>query len=172
MAPTASTTVTLAMGDAVAVCLLKKRGFSQEDFLMFHPSGALGKGVLYTVEDLMLTGDSLPLVDENTPFKETLIKISDKKLGTALLVDKKGVLTGVLTDGDIRRISIKYDNVANLNLKDVMTQNPKTISKSDLCAKALAIMEKYSITSLAVVDENKIPVGIIHIHDLLKAGVA
>lgn len=171
-APTASTTATLAMGDAVAICLLKKRGFTEEDFLMFHPSGALGKGVLYKVSDMMIEGDSLPIVEENTTFHKTISLISEKKLGTAIIINNSGIMTGVLTDGDIRRILLKYENTAGLLAKDVMTRNPKTIKKSDLAAKALHIMEKHSITSLVVCDDENHPIGMIHIHDLLKAGVA
>ena len=171
-APTASTTATLAMGDAVAICLLKKRGFTEEDFLMFHPSGALGKGVLYKVSDMMIEGDSLPIVEENTTFHKTISIISEKKLGTAIIINNSGIMTGVLTDGDIRRILLKYENTAGLLAKDVMTRNPKTIKKSDLAAKALHIMEKHSITSLVVCDDENHPIGMIHIHDLLKAGVA
>lgn len=170
-APTASTTATLAMGDAIAVCLLKKRGFSYEDFLLFHPSGSLGKGILYKVEELMVKGDRLPLISENADFTNAIRLVSDKKLGTALLTDENGRLTGVLTDGDIRRALINHVDVLKLKAKDVMTKTPKTISIDALCAKALAIMEKYSITSLAVVDENNRPIGLLHIHDLLKAGV-
>ena len=171
-APTASTTATLAMGDAVAICLLKKRGFTEEDFLMFHPSGALGKGVLYKVSDMMIEGDSLPIVEENTTFHKTISIISEKKLGTAIIINNSGIMTGVLTDGDIRRILLKYENTAGLLAKDVMTRNPKTIKKSDLAAKALHIMEKHSITSLVVCDDENHPIGMIHIHYLLKAGVA
>ncbi len=171
-APTASTTATLAMGDAVAICLLKKRGFTEEDFLMFHPSGALGRGVLYHVSDLMITGDRIPVLSENTSFHETIQFISDKKLGCAIMVDNKGLMTGILTDGDIRRTLLKYNDTLNLKTKDVMTKNPKIILETDLAAKALHIMEKHSITSLAVCDNDGKPVGLIHIHDLLKAGVA
>lgn len=171
-APTASTTATLAMGDAIAVCLLKKRGFSYEDFLLYHPSGALGKGVLYTVEELMITGDALPVIDEKMNFKNAVEIISEKKLGSALIVDTKGVLTGVLTDGDIRRVLLKFNNIENLTTADVMTKSPKTLKPKDLAAKALGLMEKYSITTLPVLGENGVPVGLIHIHDLLKAGVA
>ncbi len=171
-APTASTTATLAMGDAVAICLLKKRGFTEEDFLMFHPSGALGRGVLYHVSDLMITGDRIPVLSENTRFHETIQFISDKKLGCAIMVDNKGLMTGILTDGDIRRTLLKYNDTSNLVTKDVMTKNPKIILETDLAAKALHIMEKHSITSLAVCDKDGKPVGLIHIHDLLKAGVA
>ena len=170
-APTASTTVTLAMGDAIAVCLLKKRGFTYEDFLLYHPSGALGKGILYKVGDLMVKDERLPIVSQDVNFSDAIKIVSEKRLGTALLVDNNNKLTGVLTDGDIRRAVIKYPSAASLKVSEVMTKNPKTIGINELCAKALAIMEKHSITSLAVVDENNVPIGLLHIHDLLKAGV-
>lgn len=172
-APTASTTATLAMGDAIAVCLLKQRGFSTEDFLLYHPSGALGKGVLYMVKDLMLKEkDALPIVHEDDTFIETVDLISKKKLGCALIVNNDGVLSGLLTDGDIRRILLRYPDVSILATKEVMTKNPKTISPDSMAIKALAFMEKYSITSLAVCDEENRPIGVIHVHDLLRAGVA
>ena len=172
-APTASTTATLAMGDALAVCLLKQRGFSKEDFLLYHPSGALGKGILYMVKDLMLKDASmLPIAHEDDTFLETVDLISKKKLGCALIVNSQNKLTGLLTDGDIRRILLRYPDVSVLSTKSVMTPNPKTICGTDMATKALAFMEKYSITSLAVCDESNVPVGIIHIHDLLRAGVA
>lgn len=171
-APTASTTVTLAMGDALAVCLLEKKGFTEEDFLVFHPSGKLGKGFLYSVAELMIKDEKLPLAKEDDLFTDVIELISEKKLGLAILTDKNGVMTGVLTDGDIRRTLIKYHNVQELKAKEVMTVNPKTILPQELAAKALHLMEKYSITALAITDENKKPVGVLHIHDLLKAGVA
>lgn len=171
-APTASTTATLAMGDALAVCLLEKRGFSEEDFLIFHPSGALGKGFLYKVEDLMITGEKLPIAKENEDFVNVIDLITSHKLGMAMIVNDTGCLTGVMTDGDIRRTIMKYDDIKSLAIKDVMTVNPKRISKTDYGASALNLMEKYSITALAVVDEYNKPIGVIHIHDLLKAGVA
>ena len=172
-APTASTTATLAMGDALAVCLLKKRGFTEKDFLLFHPSGALGKGFTYKVSDLMLKDvDKLPIAHENNSFAQVIELISDKKLGMAMIVDDMGVLKGVLTDGDIRRTLIKYQNIRPLCAKDVMSENPKRISSKEYAASALHLMEKHSITALAVVDDNNIPVGVIHIHDILKAGVA
>ena len=171
-APTASTTATLAMGDAIAVCLLKKRGFSKEDFLMFHPSGALGKGILYKVEELMIKGERVPIINENKPFEDAVKFISDMKLGCTLVVDSNGTMTGILTDGDIRRTIINHKITDALMVKDVMTKNPRTIKGSELAASALALMEKHSITSLAIVDEFNSPVGLIHIHDLLKAKVA
>ncbi len=172
-APTASTTATLAMGDALAICLLKKRGFSTEDFLLYHPSGTLGKGVLYMVKDLMLKDTNLlPIAHEEDTFLETVDLISKKRLGCALIVDSQNKLTGLITDGDIRRILLRYPDISVLRTKFVMTKNPKTISSEDMASKALALMEKYSITSLAVCDEDDCPIGLIHIHDLLRAGVA
>ena len=172
-APTASTTATLAMGDALAVCLLENRGFTKEDFLLFHPSGALGKGFTFKVADLMLTDpEKLPIAKESDTFAHTIQLISEKKLGMAMIVNDAGVLTGVLTDGDIRRTLIKYENIRPLLARDVMSVNPKRISKTDYGAAALHLMEKFSITTLAVVDENDKPIGVIHIHDILKAGVA
>ncbi|MBQ2645199.1 KpsF/GutQ family sugar-phosphate isomerase [bacterium] len=171
-APTASTTAALAMGDAIAICLLKQRGFSAEDFLMFHPSGSLGKGVLYTVGDLMIKGEELPVANENILFVDAINIITEKKLGCVILTDDTGKMTGVVTDGDIRRIIMKHTKLDNLVTKVVMTQNPKTVSENALAVKALALMEKHSITSVAVCDKNKYPIGIIHIHNLLKAGVA
>lgn len=171
-APTASTTATLAMGDALAVCLLEKRGFTEDDFLVFHPGGALGKGFLYSVAELMIKDERLPLANENDLFVNVIELISEKKLGVAIITNDKGIMTGVLTDGDIRRTLIKYHNVQDLKVKEVMTLNPKTVQPEDLAAKALHLMEKYSITALTITDENKKPVGVLHIHDLLKAGVA
>ena len=172
-APTASTTATLAMGDALAICLLKKRGFSEEDFLVFHPSGALGKGFLYKVSDLMLSErEKLPIVSENETFTNVIEIISKFKLGMAIIENSEGQLLGVLTDGDIRRTLIKYQDTSSLLVKNVMTINPKCILENEYAASALHLMEKYSITALAVVNESKKPVGVIHIHDILKAGVA
>ncbi len=170
--PTASTTVTLALGDALAVCLLKKRNFSPEDFFMFHPSGSLGKKLFWKVEDLMIKGAKLPLIKAEYTFKNSISLISEKGLGMAIVTDDLGRLEGILTDGDIRRTVQKYDNISGLTVKDVMTQKPKTVKKDDLAAKALQLMEKHSITSLAIISEDGYPEGIIHIHDLLKAGVA
>ncbi len=171
-APTASTTATLAMGDTLAVCLMEKKGFTKEDFLMFHPSGKLGKGLTYKVVDLMITGDRMPVVSDSLSFTSVINTISEFKLGMAMIVDASGQLTGVLTDGDIRRTIIKHSDTSSLQVKDVMTVNPKRITSDAYAASALNLMEKFSITALAVVDENNIPVGVIHVHDLLRAGVA
>ena len=170
-APTASTTATLAMGDALAVCLLKKRGFTEEDFLIYHPGGALGKGIKFHVEDLMLK-ENLPIAPENMLFTDLIKLISEHKLGMAIITDNTGKLSGILTDGDIRRVIVKYSSkIEDLTAKDVMTKNPKTVAETDFAASALHLMEKYSITALAVVDNTNTPIGVVHIHDLLKAGV-
>lgn len=171
-APTSSTTATLAMGDAIAVCLMKKKGFTKEDFLMFHPSGKLGKGLTYKVKDLMITGEKMPVVKDSESFTGVIRTISDYKLGMAMIVDSDGILSGVLTDGDIRRTIIKHNDISSLQVKDVMTANPKRITEDAYAASALNLMEKFSITALAVVDERNIPTGVIHVHDLLRAGVA
>ncbi len=171
-APTASTTATLAMGDALAMCLLKKRGFTADDFLLFHPSGSLGKGFLYTIEELMHQDVALPVIKENTKFSEAIEVITNKRLGIGVIVNNEGKTIGVITDGDIRRAIMKHPDISNVYVKEVMNNNPKFISKHDLAAKALQIMETYSITSLLINDDDLKPIGIIHIHDLLKAGVA
>lgn len=172
LAPTASTTATLAMGDALAVCLLEKRGFTSDDFLVFHPSGSLGKGLFWKVSDLMATGEELPVVRANQDFHSAIVYISDKKMGMAVVVDENGKTVGILTDGDIRRLLVKKFEVSDLKVSEVMTLNPKSIDRDALAAKALQIMEKYSITSLVVNNEIEEPEGIVHVHSLLKAGVA
>lgn len=171
-APTASTTATLAMGDTLAVCLMEKKGFTKEDFLMFHPSGKLGKGLTYKVSDLMIKGEKMPVVKETESFINVINIISQYGLGMAMIVNAGGTLSGVLTDGDIRRTVIRHGDLTSLNVCDVMTSNPKRITGDAYAASALNLMEKHSITALPVVGEDNIPVGVIHVHDLLRAGVA
>ena len=169
-APTASTTVTLALGDALAMCLLKRRGFTKEDFLQFHPSGALGKSSTLKVSDLMKK-ENLPIVHLGTSFTEVIKIITEYKLGMAIIVDENSILKGIMTDGDIRRTLLKGEDISKLKIDAVMTTNPKTVSSKDFATSALHLMEKYSITALAVSSDNGKVEGIIHIHDLLKAGV-
>lgn len=173
LAPTASTTATLAMGDALAVALLEQRGFKAEDFALFHPGGALGKRLLLRVEDLMHTGGELPLVKVDTPVKEALFEITSKKLGITGVVDAAGTLVGVFTDGDLRRAMEKGVDVLAEEIQGVMSRNPKRILRSNLAAKALQKMEEFSITSLFVFEDDVAltPIAIVHLHDLLKAGV-
>lgn len=173
LAPTASTTVTLVMGDALAVALLLQRGFREEDFALFHPGGALGKRLLLRVEDLMHVGDAVPTVPAGTALKNALYVISSKKLGITGVVDEQGGLIGVFTDGDLRRKIEQGIEVLNLPICELMGGKPKRILRSNLAAKALQRMEEHKITSLFVFesDEEQKPIGIIHLHDLLKAGV-
>jgi arabinose-5-phosphate isomerase len=173
LAPTASTTATLAIGDALAVALMVKKGFKEEDFALLHPGGALGKRLLLRVEELMHTGESLPRVPERTLMKDVIFEITSKRLGVTAVCGEKGLLVGVITDGDLRRALEKYPDLLQRTASEVMTKNPKWIEKQELAAKAVRKMEEYSITSLFVFNDagDRMPVGIIHLHDLLKAGV-
>lgn len=171
--PTASTTAALAMGDALAVALLVKRGLKQEDFAFFHPGGSLGKKLFIKVADLMHTGDALPFVFPETVMTKAVVEISSKRLGIAIVADSSKKILGVLTDGDIRRGIEKWGkDFFDMKAVEVMTKNPKTISGDELAVKALSIMETYSITSLAVPDSDGKAIGIIHLHDVLKQGIA
>ncbi len=174
LAPTASTTATLAMGDALAVALLLERGFKAEDFALFHPGGALGKRLILKVEDLMHTAKAMPLVQKDTPMREALFVITDKGLGITGVSSAAGALLGVITDGDLRRALEKGIDIINLPAGQLMTGRPKRIRRSELAAKALQQMEEFAITSLFVFDDDvdEKPVGIVHLHDLLKAGIA
>lgn len=173
LAPTASTTVTLAMGDALAVALLLQRGFREEDFALYHPGGALGKRLLLRVEDLMHVGEDVPTVNAKTPLKDALYVISSKKLGITGVVDDQGDLVGVFTDGDLRRKIEQGIEVLNRPIGELMGGKPKRILRTNLAAKSLQRMEEHQITSLFVFEseEDQKPIGIIHLHDLLKAGV-
>ena len=171
LAPTASTTATLAMGDALAVVLLETKGFNREDFAMRHPGGILGRRLFLRVEDLMHRGDKLPLIREDTPIKDALFEITSKRLGITGVVDAAGRLTGVITDGDLRRGLESKGDIFRYNAKQLMTRNAKNIAADSLAAEAVALMEQHSITSLFVLDEYGKPSGVIHLHDLLKAGL-
>jgi len=174
LAPTASTTATLAMGDALAVALLVRRGFRAEDFALFHPGGSLGKKLIMRVEDMMHTGDSIPLVQTDTLMKEALFVITDKGLGVTGVCDVSGALVGVITDGDLRRALERGYDILNQRADGIMKAGPLRIKRSELAAAALQIMEKRSITSLFVFDDevSTAPCGIVHLHDILKAGIA
>jgi len=174
LAPTASTTAALAMGDALAVALLEKRGFRKEDFASFHPGGALGRNLLLKVEEVMHTGAAIPRVFEDTPMNQVVLEMTAKKLGMTTVLNEKGALAGVITDGDLRRL---FENVSQAS-KDIfslpanaaMTLNPKTIQKDALAAEAVRLMESAAITSLISVDASGNLEGIVHMHDLLKKG--
>ncbi len=170
--PTASTTATMAMGDALAVALLMKRGLKEEDFAFFHPGGSIGKKLLIKVKDLMHTGDAIPKVFLETPMPKTVMEMSSKRLGHTLVLDTNGKVVGVVTDGDLRRGIEKWGGkLFEMTAGEVMTKSPRTVSEEELAAKALSIMESYSITALVVPDKNGRVVGIIHLHDILRQGI-
>ena len=171
LAPTASTTAALAMGDAIAVCLLKKKGFKEEDFAFYHPGGILGKRLLLKAEDIMRKGNANPVVREGALVKDVLFKITEARAGAASVVDKKGRLSGIFTDGDLRR-HLKVDgNLVLKKVKDVMTKNPITISKDHLASEALRILKEKRIDEIPVVDAGRRPIGMLDVQDLLKAGL-
>ncbi len=172
LVPTASTTASLAMGDALAVALLSKRGFREEDFAFFHPGGNLGRRLLLTAGELMHTGDSIPSVSEEVTMKDVIIEISSKRLGITTVVNDKSQLQGIITDGDLRRGLEKWaEKFFSLKAKDVMSRNPKKITRDTLAVTALSIMETYSITSIIVIDSSDHMEGIVHLHDILKSGI-
>lgn len=172
LVPTASTTAAMALGDALAIALLERRGFKENDFAILHPGGQLGKKWL-KVGELMHTGEAFPMVGEDTSMREAIFEITSKRLGVTGVVDAGGKLVGVITDGDLRRALEKYGDLLNRKASEIMTRNPKWIEEDSLAAKAVQKMEEYSITSLFVFkgEGDRTPVGIIHLHDLLKAGV-
>jgi arabinose-5-phosphate isomerase len=171
LAPTASTTTALVMGDAIAVALLEAKGFNEEDFALSHPGGSLGKRLLLRVEDIMHKGDDVPLVKESTMLADALVEMTAKRLGMTCVVNDQGQLTGIFTDGDLRRTLAQQVDFQKTPIAMVMTASPKTISSEKLAARALQMMEANAINALVVVDENNMPVGALNMHDLLKAGV-
>lgn len=171
LAPTASTTVTLAMGDALAVALLKLRKFTRRDFAKFHPHGTLGRKLLTRVSDVMHTGKAVPVVKSSATMSEVIVEISGKRLGLTTVLDGRGRIAGVITDGDLRRGLQTHEDFMRARAGEVCSRNPKTISKDSLATRALAVMEANAITSLIVADSRGRIHGCIHIHDLLKAGI-
>ena len=170
LAPTTSTTASLALGDAIAVALLEAKNFKSDDFAKSHPGGKLGKRLITTVEDLMAKNNDLPVVSRDMTLSDTLIEISSKGLGVALVVEKKR-LVGIFTDGDLRRTLNQVKDPLNKKIENYMTKRTKTILKNKLAIEALDIMQKNKIYSIAVVDSKKVPVGIIRMHDLVEAGL-
>ena len=171
LAPTASTTAALAMGDALAVALLESRGFTEKDFARSHPGGALGRRLLLLIDDLMHTGNAMPQVDLTTPLTATLMEMTRKGLGMTVVVDKQGKLAGVFTDGDLRRIIDHKVDLHTALVKDVMTTDCKVVHPGMLAAEALQIMESTKINALPVVNKEHKLVGALNMHDLLRAGV-
>ena len=171
LAPTTSTTAVLAVGDALAMVLLDRKGLTPEDYAALHPKGALGWRALFRVADLMHTGGAVPVVHEDTAMKDVVVEMTAKRLGITTVVDGGGRLVGVVTDGDLRRLHLREASVLGLRARDCMTREPKLIRGDDLAAKALEVMEAFAITSLVVVDAVGQPHGVIHMHDILRAKI-
>ena len=171
LVPTASTTAMLAMGDALAIAVLEKRGLKKEEFAFFHPGGNLGKKLLLKVKDIMRAGRANPVVRENTLVKDTLLAITSARAGSASVVNKGGILVGIFTDGDLRRHLESSPNLSIRKVKEVMTKNPTVIKADKLAAEALGILQKRKIDEIPVVDEQGRPIGLLDVQDLLKAGL-
>lgn len=171
LAPTTSTTVSLVMGDALAIALLQARGFSAEDFALSHPGGHLGKKLLLRVDELCHREDHLPSVNLKATIREALIEVTAKKLGMTCVVNNEGCLVGVYTDGDVRRTLTQQCDITTTPLEQVMTRGCHTIHSGLLAAEALTMMQNHSITSLVMVNEKQQPIGVVHLHDLLRSGV-
>ncbi len=171
LAPTSSTTVTLVLGDAIAIAVSSARGLTRESFSLFHPGGLLGKSLLLRVKDIMHQGEQLPWVDEEATLDQAVVEITQKRLGMTTVINANQTLIGIFTDGDLRRIFQKKQDIHSVKIKEVMTKNCKTVDPELLAIKALELMEQHKITTLVAVDEKKTPVGVIHMHDLLQLGL-
>jgi len=170
LAPTASTTATMAMGDAMAVALLQKRHFNREDFAFLHPGGALGKKLIKT-DEIMFSGDKVPKVHCSASIQNVILEITKKRFGGTCVIDDRNKLVGIITDGDLRRLMQKPKELNSLSARDIMNENPKYVEVGCLASKARQIMENFNIMQIAVVDLEHHPVGMLHLHDLLEAGI-
>lgn len=171
LAPTTSTTAMLAMADALAVVVAERKGFKEHDFALLHPGGHLGRRLLWRVRDLMRTGSAHPVVSDQSQIKEVLLAITKARAGCASVVDAKGRLVGIFTDGDLRRHLNASDNLSERRVNQAMTRRPKTIDPEHLAAEALRVLREYRIDELVVVDSHKRPIGLLDVQDLLKAGI-
>lgn len=172
LAPTSSSTATLVMGDALAIALLHRRNFSAEDFAFRHPGGTLGRRLLLRIDDVMGEDDRLPRVGETATLQQVILEITAKRYGATCVVSQAGILLGIITDGDLRRLLTGTENLSNLAANEMMSANPKTVKSGTLAVRALEILEDHDILQVVVVDADNRPVGMVHLHDLLKAGVA
>ena len=170
IAPSSSSTATLAFGDAIALTLSKMKDFKYEDFAIRHPGGLIGKKLILKIKDLAHTGHNIPLVESDDEIKNVIIEISSKRLGCTGVL-KRGKLIGIITDGDLRRAIEKHNNILALKAEDIMTKNPKTINENERALNGLLVMEKFSITSLFVVNDCGETTGIVHLHDILRSGL-
>ncbi len=171
LVPTSSTTVTLAMGDAIAIALLKKRNFKESDFAQFHPGGTIGKKMILKVEDLMHSGDKNPIVKNSDKMNKAVLEMTSKGLGCTNVIDESGKLVGIVTDGDLRRFLSKGYTDLNIKVTEAITKFPKTVKPNTLAVDALNLMEDNKITMMPVVNDQNEPVGMLHMHDLINAGV-
>lgn len=171
LAPTSSTTAALVMGDALAITLLQTRGFTEEDFALSHPGGSLGRRLLLKVDEIMHTGDAIPKVNFDALLKTALVEMTHKKLGMTTIVQNNDELAGIFTDGDIRRAFDSNADIHSTEINQIMSKNPKVIQPDMLAAEALHIMETHKITALIVVNDSNKPIGVVHLHDILRAGV-
>ncbi len=171
LAPTSSTTTALVLGDALAVAILELRGFTAEDFAMLHPAGSLGKRLSLKITEIMYKGSDLPVVNQNSSIKDTILEMTAKRLGAACIIDDSAKLVGIVTDGDLRRQLEKSLDLKDLKANNIMTTNPKTINSELLASFALQKMENYNITSLIAINSSSEPVGLVHLHDLVKLGL-
>ncbi len=171
LAPTSSSTAALVMGDALAVALLERRGFKAEDFALLHPGGSLGKKLSMKIDDIMFTGDRIPIVKRDDVLETVLFRMTAKRFGAACVVDGKNRLIGIITDGDLRRLLEKTKEIWTLKASDVMNTEPKTVKVGIMASEALKVMTEYSIMQVIIVDDENIPRGIVHLHDLLEAGI-
>lgn len=172
LAPTSSTTATLVMGDALSVVLLQLRNFTPEDFAFLHPGGSLGKRLSLQIKEIMFTGDKIPAVSVDASIKDVILEITSKRLGTTCVIDEQGILKGIITDGDLRRLLERTLEIKNLKASDILTKNPKVMRQEYLASFALQQMENYKITTLIIIDENHKPIGIVHLHDLINLGLS
>lgn len=171
LVPMASTTTALAMGNALATIVLQEKKFCHDDFALLHPGGAIGKRLLLAVHDVMHTGDANPIISENALLKDAILEMTSKGLGCVSIINEEGTLTGIITDGDLRRIFQNFVNPFQENVGTLMTKDPKAIKPETSGIEALEVMEKYSITMIPVVNENHEPVAMLHMHDLIRAGI-
>ena len=171
LAPTASSTAALVMGDALAVALLERRGFTMEDFASIHPGGNLGKKLLTRMEDLMYTGEQVPIMNEDSLFKDVILEMNRKRFGAVCIVDNSGKLKGIITEGDLRREIEKGEAILQSKASLIMSTEPKVVSSRTLATEVLSILEEHNILQIITVDEEQKPIGMVHLHDLLEAGI-
>jgi arabinose-5-phosphate isomerase len=171
LAPTSSTTVALVLGDALAIALLDRRQFRKEEFALYHPGGTLGKRLLLKVDELMVSGDDIPRVHSAVPLRDAIVEMTGKRLGCTCVVRSDGTLEGIITDGDLRRLLQKITDISGITAADAMTKNPKTVRVGSLAVVVLQEMESHKITQIVVVDERQHPAGVVHLHDLVNAGL-